>query len=315
MPRGLLIDMNDGSPVMEITAGLRCPSLSADTEGVGGTNILSVRKTPGSKMIMLPRKVAIGFYHDLTSLIPTILMLDGFTDNNDGTVTYNWWSSDRRYPGEVNSAIFAEILPPSQGGNRGLLISDSTDFTAISSDTQFIGCIWSGYFTVNGTTTLPAYGIPFGCWDAPGISIALLGNKLMAYRVGDFYGDSPASVTIRLAIFARKEPVPGKGLNFVNKEGKVTFSTTSKPFIFSNEFWIPSSGNKNISGKMVLICSTGFRSSNAGGWCNMKTKGIVMAGGVVSSASNKTEFSWTDQYSIIQDRNANLQLPLIPAMY
>ncbi|WP_272887968.1 DUF6453 family protein, partial [Cronobacter sakazakii] len=26
MPSGLLIDLNDGGPVMEITAGLRCPS-------------------------------------------------------------------------------------------------------------------------------------------------------------------------------------------------------------------------------------------------------------------------------------------------
>ncbi|EOF7780998.1 DUF6453 family protein, partial [Enterobacter hormaechei] len=29
MPRGLLIDLNDGGKRMEITAGLRCPSFGA----------------------------------------------------------------------------------------------------------------------------------------------------------------------------------------------------------------------------------------------------------------------------------------------
>lgn len=314
MPRGLLIDFNDGSPRMEITAGLRCPSYSGETQNQGGINTLAVRKTPGSTMLMLPRTTTFAGVSP-TQLVPDIGMLTGFTDNNDGTVTQHWWSTNPKAQPVLGSSMYAEVLPVSQSGNRGLLISDSTDFTVLPSDTQFMGCIWSGNFVVNGTTPLPAAGIPFAAWDAPGISIAFDGTNLKSYLSGDFYGDAPRAVTIRLAIFGRKNPVPGRGLNFVNSQGTVTFSTTSKPFVFRNTFWNPVNGPMNISGSMIMVCNTGFRNRNAGGWCNMKDKGMMMAGGMVSSASSSTKLSWTDRYPIIDERTINLNIPMIPAMY
>ncbi len=315
MPRGLLIDLNDGSPRMEITAGLRCPSFSGETQGQSGSNVLAVRKTPGSTMIMLPRMTT-GAGMPPGGLIPEISMLTGFTDNQNGTISQHWWASNpANQAPAVGSSVYVEVLQISQSGNRGILVSESTDFTVLPSDTQFIGCIWAGSFVVNGNTPLPAAGVPFASWDAPDISIGLEGNVLKSYLVGDFYGDAARPVTIRLAIFGRKNPVPGRGLNFINPQGVVTFSTTSKPFVFRNRFWNPSQGAANISGNMIMVCNTGFRNRNAGGWCNMKDKGIVMSGGVVSSASNRTKFSWTDKYAIIDDRTIDINIPMIPAMY
>ncbi|NIG74936.1 hypothetical protein F3J34_15185 [Klebsiella sp. Ap-873] len=317
MPRGLLIDLNDGSPRMEITAGLRCPSFSGsngDQIQTGG--VVGVTKTPGSTMVMLPVTTTYA-YPDSISPIPSIGMMTGYADNGNGTITQSWWHSNPRLAQRLTAgaANYVEILAISQSGNRGLLISESTDFTFISSATQFMGCVWYGNFTVNGSTPLPASGIPFASWDSPDVSIAFDGTNLTSFLAHDGYGDAARPVTIRLAIFARVDPTPGRGLTFVNPDGKVTFSTTRKPFVFRNAFWNPASGAANASGNMVMICRTGFRNRNAGGWCNMKHKGIIFSGGVVSSASNNTKFSWTDQYPIIDERTINLNIPLIPAMY
>ncbi|WP_256380164.1 DUF6453 family protein [Cedecea sp. FDAARGOS_727] len=126
MPRGLLIDLNDGSPRMEITAGLRCPSFSGETQNQGGINTLAVRKTPGSTMLMLPRTTTFASIAP-TQLIPEISMLTGFTDNQNGTITQSWWSSNPKRGPALGSSMYVEVLPISQFGNRGLLISESTE--------------------------------------------------------------------------------------------------------------------------------------------------------------------------------------------
>lgn len=315
MGRGLLIDYNDGSPRMEITAGLRCPSFAGQTANVPqGGGVVSVAKTSGSTMFMLPSNTTTVTYRP-NFLVPDIAMLTGFVDNGNGTVTQTDWGTDPKRRPWTYAATFVEILAISQSGNRGLLIQDSTDFTAIPLTQNFMGCVWYGNFTVSGRTPLPVSGVPFGSWDAAGVSLAFDGTNLMAFQVGDQYGDIPATITIRLAIFATKQPVPGRGLTFVNATGQVTFSTTSKPFVFLNEYWNPAAGAKNIAGKMVMICKTGFRSKANSGWDSLKDKGIVMSGSAVYTASNATAAVWTAQYTIDNEQTLNFNIPLIPAFY
>ncbi|WP_410962803.1 DUF6453 family protein, partial [Salmonella sp. SAL4446] len=57
-----------------------------------------------------------------------------------------------------------EILPAATY-NEGLLVSNSTDFTAISNQARLMTCAYVGTVTVNGSMALPVSGIPFGKWD------------------------------------------------------------------------------------------------------------------------------------------------------
>ncbi|MGS3345368.1 DUF6453 family protein, partial [Citrobacter amalonaticus] len=61
MPEGILIDYNDGRPVMAITAGLRAPSFCTNFSGrgtAGNQMTISTPLTSGSQVIVVPTKPA-----------------------------------------------------------------------------------------------------------------------------------------------------------------------------------------------------------------------------------------------------------------
>jgi hypothetical protein len=55
MPSGLRIDLNDGGPVMEITAGMRCPSFCQQVSSAWDVNQYTIANyVAGSQIVVLP---------------------------------------------------------------------------------------------------------------------------------------------------------------------------------------------------------------------------------------------------------------------
>ncbi|MEG5646064.1 DUF6453 family protein, partial [Enterobacter asburiae] len=145
------------------------------------------------------------------NLITTIMVLDGITNNGNGTLTQSVWSSDgwgkdKTFPGTV-----WQILPAWQSGNRGLLIEDSTDFIAITDVSRVASCVFSGTVNVNGTYALPAKGLVFARWNDSAATLECDGNNIYSRQDYTGYDDIARSVNVDIAIFAVQAPVPGRG--------------------------------------------------------------------------------------------------------
>ncbi|WP_239692870.1 DUF6453 family protein, partial [Citrobacter sp. 50677481] len=94
-----------------------------------------------------------------------------------------------------------EILPATTY-NEGLLVSNSTDFTAISNQAKLMTCAYVGTVTVNGSMALPVTGIPFGKWNNNNVSVGFDGTNIIVRDIS-YSGrdDVSASVTMDLVIF------------------------------------------------------------------------------------------------------------------
>ncbi|RAM39860.1 hypothetical protein DOZ52_26800, partial [Enterobacter hormaechei] len=157
MPKGLLIDLNDGGKRMEITAGLRCPSFGAYFDsGYQKAKYADVAGyVSGAQVLFIPHATAYldsGLLHKMNSV--TI---------SGGRVTQNSTMKDVSISERESTYTFPgsiwQIFPPGQRKGEGLLIDDSTDFLAITNATQSGQCIWKG--TVN---------VPTGGWAVPTIA-------------------------------------------------------------------------------------------------------------------------------------------------
>ncbi|MEG9846826.1 DUF6453 family protein, partial [Enterobacter hormaechei] len=142
MPRGLLIDLNDGGKRMEITAGLRCPSFGANFDsGYQKAKYADVAGyVSGAQVLFIPHATAYldsGLLHKMNSV--TI---------SGGRVTQNSTMKDVSISERESTYTFPgsiwQIFPPGQRKGEGLLIDDSTDFLAITNATQSGQCIWKG---------------------------------------------------------------------------------------------------------------------------------------------------------------------------
>ncbi|EIT5254600.1 hypothetical protein L2I83_003808, partial [Salmonella enterica subsp. enterica serovar Schwarzengrund] len=211
MPEGILIDYNDGRPVMAITAGLRAPSFCANFSGSGtGANQFRVDTplTPGSTVFVLPtRPVDVQEFADNQTWIVLPIYMTSVTRNGDSGVTINGTNKGnyQRIPNWAGTVF--EILPAATY-NEGLLVSNSTDFTAISNQARLMTCAYVGTVTVNGSMALPVSGIPFGKWDNNNVSVGFDGANIIVRDI-NYSGrdDVSASVTMELVIFNNTAPV------------------------------------------------------------------------------------------------------------
>lgn len=318
MASGLLIDLNDGNPAMQITAGMRCPSFCNLVNNTWDQKVVNMDGyIPGSQVIVIPRD-PVSIQNRGTNLVPTIGMQSGYTQNGSQLTFSTWWSDnwgrDRLY-----DLTICQIFPSASG--QGLYIADSTDFTAIPDTTRAGFCVWAGTITFTGQWRTPDTGydrnkyMVFGRWSADGVTVEYDGNNIYA-RNETNGAENDATVTMRVAIFASGvAPQPGTGLNFFNAAGQCTFSTVRRPFIFRNRFYNPSWDYQDIGAGMILLGRYGFRSRVSGDRCRAKFAGLMMSGNSVRCASGITKSNWTANYSVVQDRLVGMSVPIIENMY
>lgn len=67
MGKGLRISYSDGGPVMEITAGLRCPSFCQTVSEAWDVNQYTIsQRVAGSEIVVIPRNTVYQLYRGLT---------------------------------------------------------------------------------------------------------------------------------------------------------------------------------------------------------------------------------------------------------
>lgn len=315
MPEGILIDYNDGRPVMAITAGLRAPSFCASFAGPASQPMMytvNTPLTPGSQVIVIPTTpidiYSFGYYE--------VSIMGDVIRNGDSGITIivetlgghsmipNYWSG------------FVMELLPAATYNEGLLVSNSTDFTAISNQAALMTCAWSGRITVNGIASLPVGVIPFGKWDNPNVSLGFDGTNIIVRDISYTGRDDVAgTATIDLVIFNQTAPVGGDGITMTNAAGQVTFSTLKRPFVYDRQIQI-TDAFQDIGGGFCQIVYTGAQVRMDGGYGNLRTKGVVMSGGSVRSAYNRVFGNYfSNGWDMTRNRNITMPILVIPNMY
>ncbi|USL85395.1 hypothetical protein P9595_gp33 [Escherichia phage PEC14] len=321
MGAGILIDYNDGRPVMEITAGLRAPSYCTSFNQRAQSNKTLTINTPltaGSQVIVaLTRPVEVIEVFDQTLVIPDPFYVTSVTRNGNSGITLRGDDAYGAYSGLPQWAgVIMEVLPVGSR-NAGLLVANSTDFTAISNVAKLMTCRYAKRVRVNGSMALPVSGVPFARWDDGNVSVGFDGGSIIVRNAS--YGgidDVAASVDMDLVIFNNTPPTPGAGITMTNNQGQVTFSTVNKPFVLNSVINI-GTGGQNIGNSLVQLSYTGALIENNSGYNHVRMNGIRMAGNVVSAARNRVIGNYSRQQFQIPNRNVTVPTPLlvIPNMY
>lgn len=321
MPSGLLIDLNDGGKPMEITAGLRCPSFGGRfTPGTQQNKFVDVAGyVSGSQIVPMlyetTRLDSFGNLHKLNSLTisggrvtqnSTMKRLD--TSERESTYTF---------PGSV-----WQIFPISQRASQGLLISNSSDFTSISTATQSGQCIWKGTVNVGtggwATPTISGYSrdqyVVFGRCNS-GNTIDFDGYTVRFYQPPSGRSSRPTTGTIDIVIFASgRAPVPGPGLNIFNADGQCTFSTTKRPLVYLGGMWSPSTGGANIGNGYVPLGRFGFNINTNNGAYTFWMYGMRILNNVASVQGGV--YLGFDEVAIFGNNQVtSMSLPVLPDMY
>ena len=320
MPEGILIDYNDGRPVMAITAGLRAPSFCTNFSGrgtAGNQMTISTPLTPGSQVIVVPTKPA-----EVQEIIDNqvflqipVSMASVVRNGNSGVIInggpkfgYNLTPQDWR-------GTVLEILPAGTY-NTGLLVADSTDFTAISNNAKLMTCAWVGQWVVNGSRALPVSGIPFARWDNGGVSVGFDGTNIIV-RDTNYTGadDVTGSVTLDLVIFNNTAPVGGDGITMTNSAGQVTFSTLKRPFIYERLLTV-SDSNQTVGTSFTQLCFVGSNSRKIGDYDNVRFKGMIRSGSNIRAGLSRVVGNYYNQ-GFNNNFNQNIAMPILvlPPMY
>ncbi|ELY2768844.1 hypothetical protein SMC44_004426 [Cronobacter malonaticus] len=319
MPSGLYIDLNDGGPAMTITAGLRCPSYCGYASGSGNQYAIP-GYVAGASAVFAPHVTAGIYLGGSTSLIPDMDVLTGVSQSGN-VLTFSAWSNYKMSNGKIYPGTVWQILPANQSGNRGLYISDSTDFTIITDGAAVGQCVYRGRVTFNGSWSPPPTGYTrqsyavFARWSASGVVVEYDGNvvRAVAERNG---ANVSATVTMDVVIFATgTAPVPGPGLNFFNSRGQCTFSTTKRPFLYSNAFYRPSGTATDIGNRFIMLGRYGAQTDISGGWCYAKYQGLVRTGNAVRVGRGYVAAVWTSDYSLDVNRTTGMNILLLDSMY
>ena len=314
MPEGILIDYNDGRPVMAITAGLRAPSFCTSFSGRSPQPMqypVNTPLVPGSQVIVIPTNPVYTYsfaYFD-------VAIMASVTRNGDAGVIIGAETIGGNTLNPDWSGYVMELLPAATY-NEGLLVANSTDFTAISNHATLMTCAWSGRITVNGSAALPVSGIPFGKWDNPNVSVGFDGGNIIVRDISYTGRDDVAgTATIDLVIFNQTAPVGGDGITMTNAAGQVTFSTLKRPFVYDRQIQI-TDAFQNIGGGYCQIVYTGAQVRMDGGYGNLRMKGVVMSGGSVRSAYNRVFGNYASKgWDMTRNRNITMPILILPNMY
>lgn len=321
MGAGILIDYNDGRPVMEITAGLRAPSYCTSFNQRAQSNktlTINTTLTDGSQVVVaLTRPVEVIEVFDQTLVIPDPFYVTSVTRNGNSGITLRGEDAYGAYSGLPQWAgVIMEVLPVGSR-NAGLLVANSTDFTAISNVSKLMTCRYAKRVRVNGSMALPVSGVPFARWDDGNVSVGFDGGSIIVRNAS--YGgidDVAASVDMDLVIFNNTPPTPGAGITMTNNQNQVTFSTVNKPFVYDRTINI-GTGDQNIGNSLIQLSYTGALIQNNGGYNHVRMNGIRMAGNNVRVAKNRVIGNYSRQQFQMPGKNIAVPTPLlvIPNMY
>lgn len=318
MPQGILIDLNDGRPPMQITAGLRAPAFSGviQANGFASSNSywdFGLTMTPGSTAFCLPTQAV---YVDDFGTIPEVYFLNGFSKVND----YTGRISIGNFNGSSGRLLIFygncfEILPASTG-NQGILVENSTDFSAIPNNARLMSAAYVGGLQVNGAASLPVSGIPFGMWDNPNVSLESDGSTIWCRDIN--YGgtdDVAASTYVNLVIFNNSPPPSGPGITMSNPSGQIVFSSVRRPFVLGG--FIQINNSWQYVGGFFPILRCGATARVTGGYNNLRYKGVCMSGGSVRSVPGTVIGNYSTQSGaqFPFDTNISMSLPFTPNMY
>ena len=314
MPEGILIDYNDGRPVMAI-AGLRAPSFCTSFSGWSSQFMqypVNTPLVPGSQAIVVPTNPI--YIYSFAEF--DVAIMSSVTRNGDSGVIIGAETIGGKSIVPDWSGYVMELLPAATY-NEGLLVSNSTDFTAISNQAALMTCAYSGRITVSGSAALPVSGIPFGKWDNPNVSVGFDGTSIIVRDISYTGRDDVAgTATIDLVIFNQTAPVGGDGITMTNAAGQVTFSTLKRPFVYDRQIQI-TDAFQNIGGG-VLPDSLYRRAGPYGWWLRKYTDegGRDVRLDVYRSAykqlfANHNSGSW----DMSRNRNITMPILIIPNMY
>ena len=215
MAQGIYIDLNDGRNPMTITAGMRALNFAGNfnVSSGGFSKTFSIQGNEGASRFLIPNNGAYSFELDRGV---EIYYINGFSSTaSSGTISIGY---ENGYPDRITqfSGTVVEVLRASTG--QGIYVANSTDFTSITTTDRLLVCKFAQRISFTNTYTLPIYGIPFGKWSNPGVSVEYNGsNQLICTNINtEDTGDTPGSVTMDLIIFQMVAPTPGPGLNIFN---------------------------------------------------------------------------------------------------
>ncbi|EHN5533829.1 hypothetical protein KJA88_001994 [Escherichia coli] len=311
MGAGIYIALPDGRPAMEITSGLRAFSHSGDfnVNSAGFNKSFGIIDLTGGDKFLIPRSGAFAF--ELDRGVETYY-ISGFSASG-GTATISI-GGENAYSDRITSfsgSVF-EIARAYNG--EGILVSDSTDFASLTTNSTLMSCLFVGNISFYGTYTLPVSGVPFGCWSNDGVSVEYDGyNTLICTNtytsdVGDTYG----SVTMDLAIFSKSPPNPGDGITIINSNGQCVFSTLQRPLVV-NGFLSLTNDYQYIGDAFFPILRCGFNTRAISAYKELRYKGITMYNGHVKSNTG----SRIVRYEIGNrpDFSIGMRLPYLPKIY
>lgn len=318
MAEGILIDLNDGRPAMQITAGLRIPNVTGSVPTTSfasesGGLTFSLNQTNGSSAFMLPIKAVDVIDFDV---IPEVYYVNGFqrVSNTQGRINVSNFNGANGRLINFSGNCF-EIMGAATG--QGILVANSTDFASITTNSRLLTAQYVGTVTVNGSYTLPVTGVPFGRWNNPNVTLEFDGSRILC-RDNSYGGidNVAASVSVDLVIFNNTAPVGGPGINVVNPAGQVVFSTVKRPFVLGG-FLQLSNSFQSIGGGYFPILRTGAYTRVTGGYNNLRYKGVVMSGGSVRSEFGSVIGNYSTQTGAQFQFNTNIamSLPYLPNMY
>lgn len=321
MGAGILIDYNDGRPVMEITAGLRAPSFCTSFyQRCQSDKTLTINTplTPGSDLVVvLTSPVEVMEVFDQTLVLPDPFYITSIQRNGDSGITLRGEDAYNAYSGLPSwGGVIMEVLPVGSR-NAGLLVANSTDFTAISNVSRLMTCQYAQRVWVNGSMPLPVSGVPFARWDDGNVSVGFDGGSIIVRNAS--YGgidDVGAAVEMALVIFNNTPPTPGNGITMTNNQGQVTFSTVNKPFVYDRLINI-GGGDQYIGNSLVQLSYTGALIENNGGYNHVRMNGIRMAGNNVRIAKNRVIGNYSRRQFLMPGKNIAVPTPLlvIPNIY
>ena len=311
MAQGIYIDLKDGRNPMTITAGMRALNFAGNfnVSSGGFSKSFPIQGNEGASRFLLPNNGAYSFELDRGV---EVYYIKGFSSTeSSGTISIG---SENGYPDRVTqfSGTVVEVLRASTG--QGIYVANSTDFTSITTTDRLLVCKFAQTISFHDSYTLPIYGIPFGRWDNPGVSVEYDGvNRLICTNINtNDTGHTPGSVTMDLVIFQMVAPVPGPGLNIFNRNGACTLSTVTRPLVVSG-FISLSGSNQYIGDSYFPILRCGFNTRAIPAYKELRNKGVVMSGGYVRSGTG----SRIVRYEIGNRPDVTIPTPLpyLPNMY